>query len=223
MPLLDDKLKTQVKLNLTPLYLLEYVYDESLCLSRGNVGGKECIYYNGMQLSILNTTRPSLSEKRAQRHHIASCVVLLLEDIVTALHAPNPKRPCHVHSVTTSSKNTSSLSNAPGFNQSDVHSTISSFLSLPVLPLFSSSLPLAAPLIECLIVIPRATETSGDEFDQDHFLNCTLQLASLLYKSTIRCIRKCTTLHNSISWPLLPELTTKGSVLAPDHIVKVTN
>ncbi|VVB11282.1 unnamed protein product [Arabis nemorensis] len=98
--------------------------------------------------------------------------VLLLEDIVTVLHAPNPKRPCHVHSVTSSSQNTSSLSKAPGFNQSDVDSTISSIPLLPDLPLFSSSLPLAAPLVDCLIKSsPRAGETSGDEFDQDHFLN----------------------------------------------------
>ncbi|VVA94659.1 unnamed protein product [Arabis nemorensis] len=71
MPLLDDMLKTQVKLNLTPLYILEYVY-ESSCLSGGNVGEKECIYYNGRQLSILNTTRPSLSEKRMGVFYIVS-------------------------------------------------------------------------------------------------------------------------------------------------------
>nr|VDC58255.1 unnamed protein product [Brassica rapa] len=114
---------------------------------------------------------------------------------------PNPKRPCHDPS---SVKDPSSLHLAPGFNQSNVDTTISSFLSLSDLPLFSSS-PLS---IACSFdrVLDKVID---DASDHDRFLDRTLQLASLLHSSTKRCIRRRATLHNSTSWPLLPELTTK--------------
>lgn len=134
------------------------------------------------------------------------------------MDAPNPKRPCHVPSVTSSIENPCSLPNAPGFNQSNIDMTISSFLSLSDLPLFSSPLSIGCSFDRVLDkVIPSAAEHSRDEFDQDRFLDRTLQLASLLYKSTKRCIRKRATLQNSISWPLLPELTIK--VFQHSHIM----
>ncbi|KAL1225104.1 F-box protein [Cardamine amara subsp. amara] len=126
------------------------------------------------------------------------------------MDTPNPKRPCLVPSVTSSIENASSLPIAPGFNQSNIDMTISSFLSLSDLPLFSSPLSIGCSFDRVLDkVIPSEAGTSHDEFDQDRFLDRTLQLASLLYKSTKRYIRKRATLQNSISWPLLPELTIK--------------
>ncbi|XP_023636930.1 F-box protein At4g02760 isoform X2 [Capsella rubella] len=123
---------------------------------------------------------------------------------------PNSKRPCHAPSVTSSIEFPCSLPTAPGFNQSNIDMTISSFLSLSDLPLFSSPLSMGCSFDRVLDkVIPSAVGTSHDEFKQDRFLDHTLQLASLLYKSTERCIRKRATLQNSISWPLLPELTIK--------------
>ncbi|KAG2330827.1 hypothetical protein Bca52824_002007 [Brassica carinata] len=115
------------------------------------------------------------------------------------MDAPNPKRPCHDPSV----RSSVSLHHiAPGFNQSSVDTTISSFLSLSSdLPLFSSPLSIACSFDRVLDKV--------DGSDHDRFLDRTLQLASLLYNSTKRCIRKRATLQNSISWPLLPELTTK--------------
>jgi F-box/leucine-rich repeat protein 2/20 len=78
------------------------------------------------------------------------------------------------------------------------------------LPLFSLPLSIGCSFDRVLDnVIPSIAGTSRDEFDQDRFLDRTLQLASLLYKSTKRCIRKRATLQNSTSWPLLPELTIK--------------
>ncbi|KAG7557833.1 F-box-like domain superfamily [Arabidopsis suecica] len=126
------------------------------------------------------------------------------------MDAPNPKRPCLAPLVTYSIENPFSLPIAPDFNQSNIDMTISSFLSLSDLPLFSSPLSIGCSFDRVLDkVIPSAAGTSRDEFDQDRFLDRTLQLASLLYKSTKRCIRKRATLQNSSSWPLLPELTTK--------------
>ncbi|CAN8308620.1 unnamed protein product [Cochlearia groenlandica] len=126
------------------------------------------------------------------------------------MDAPNPKRPCHDPSVTSSIENPNSLHIASGFNQSNVDLTISSFLSLSDLPLFSSPLSIGCSFDRVLDKVSLSgTETSGDEFDQDGFLDRTLQLALLLCKSTKRCIRKRSTIQNSISWPLLPELTTK--------------
>ncbi|KAL0712620.1 hypothetical protein Bca4012_019598 [Brassica carinata] len=114
------------------------------------------------------------------------------------MDAPNPKRPCHDPSV----RSSVSLHHiAPGFNQSSVDTTISSFLSLSDLPLFSSPLSIACSFDRVLDKV--------DGSDHDRFLDRTLQLASLLYNSTKRCIRKRATLQNSTSWPLLPELTTK--------------
>ncbi|XP_024010071.1 F-box protein At4g02760 isoform X2 [Eutrema salsugineum] len=126
------------------------------------------------------------------------------------MDAPNPKRIFRAPSVTSSVENPSSLPLAPGFNQSNVDVTVSSFLSLSDLPLFSSPLSIGCSFDRVLDkVISSDARTSGDDFDQDRFLDRTLQLASLLYESTKRCIRKRATLQNSISWPLLPELTTK--------------
>ncbi|CAL9233225.1 unnamed protein product [Arabidopsis halleri] len=125
------------------------------------------------------------------------------------MDAPNPKRPCLVPLVT-SIENPCSLPIAPDFNQSNIDMTISSFLSLSDLPLFSTPLSIGCSFDRVLDkVIPSAAGNSRDEFDQDRFLDRTLQLASLLYKSTKRCIRKRATLQNSTSWPLLPELTIK--------------
>ncbi|XP_010430316.1 PREDICTED: F-box protein At4g02760-like isoform X1 [Camelina sativa] len=126
------------------------------------------------------------------------------------MDAPNPKRPCHAPPVTSSLENPCSLPSAQGFNQSNIDMTISSFLSLSDLPLFASPLSIGCSFDRVLDkVIPSAAGTSHDEFEQDRFLDRTLQLASVLYKSTERCIRKRATLKNSISWPLLPELTIK--------------
>uniref|UniRef100_A0A1J3JU65 F-box protein n=1 Tax=Noccaea caerulescens TaxID=107243 RepID=A0A1J3JU65_NOCCA len=120
------------------------------------------------------------------------------------MDAPNPKRHCQAPSVTSSIENPSSLT--PGFNQSNIDLTISSFLSLSDFSPFSIGCSFDRVLDK---VIPSVVGTSGDDFDQDRFLDRTLQLASLLYKSTKRCIRKRATLQNFISWPLLPELTSK--------------
>ncbi|KAJ0265041.1 F-box protein [Hirschfeldia incana] len=111
---------------------------------------------------------------------------------------PNPKRPRNDPSLT-----------SPGFSQSSVDTTISSFLSLSDLPLFSSPLSISCSFDRVLdkAIIPTSTDAS--DHDHDRFLDRTLQLASLLYNSTKRCIRKRATVQNSISWPLLPELTTK--------------
>ncbi|AEE82225.2 F-box-like domain superfamily [Arabidopsis suecica] len=126
------------------------------------------------------------------------------------MDAPNPKRPCLVPLGTSSIENPCSLPIAPDFNQSNIDLTISSFLSLSDLPLFSLPLSIGCSFDRVLDnVIPSIAGTSRDEFDQDRFLDRTLQLASLLYKSTKRCIRKRATLQNSTSWPLLPELTIK--------------
>lgn len=126
------------------------------------------------------------------------------------MEAPNSKRPCHAPSVTSSIENPCSLPSAAGFNQSNIDMTISSFLSLSDLPLYSSPLSIGCSFDRVLDkVIPSAAGTSLDEFEHDRFLNRTLQLALLLYKSPKRCIRKRATLQNSISWPLLPELTIK--------------
>ncbi|KAF8116488.1 hypothetical protein N665_0017s0045 [Sinapis alba] len=116
------------------------------------------------------------------------------------MDAPNPKRTCHDHSssVRSSIENPSSLHN--------VDMTISSFLSLSELPLFSSPLSIACSFDR---VLDKVIPSSIDASDHDRFLDRTLQLASLLYNSTKRSIRKRATLQNSVSWPLLPELTTK--------------
>ncbi|CAN6853215.1 unnamed protein product [Brassica oleracea] len=118
------------------------------------------------------------------------------------MDAPNPKRPRPCHDPSSVVKDPSSLHLAPGFNQSNVDMTISSFLSLSDFPLFSSPLSIGCSF-------DRVLDKVGTSIDHDRFLDRTLQLASLLHNSTKRCIRKRATLHNSISWPLLPELTTK--------------
>ncbi|CAH8333766.1 unnamed protein product [Eruca vesicaria subsp. sativa] len=118
---------------------------------------------------------------------------------------PNPKRPRHDPSV--ENPISYSLRIPPPFNQSNVDTTISSFLSLSDLPLFSSS-PLS---IACSFdrVLDKVITPSSTDDTSDRFLDRTLQLASLLHNSTKRCIRKRATAQNSVSWPLLPELTTK--------------
>ncbi|KAL0746337.1 hypothetical protein Bca101_028339 [Brassica carinata] len=122
------------------------------------------------------------------------------------MDAPNPKRPRPCHDPSSVVKDPSSLHLPPGFNQSNVDMTISSFLSLSDFPLFSSPLSIGCSFDR---VLDKVGTSIDDGSDHDRFLDRTLQLASLLHNSTKRCIRKRATLHNSISWPFLPELTTK--------------
>lgn len=134
------------------------------------------------------------------------CKALILWFRVCVMDAPNPKRPRPCHDPSSVVKDPSSLHLPPGFNQSNVDMTISSFLSLSDFPLFSSPLSIGCSFDR---VLDKVGTSIDDGSDHDRFLDRTLQLASLLHNSTKRCIRKRATLHNSISWPLLPELTTK--------------
>ncbi|KAF8059324.1 hypothetical protein N665_1232s0004 [Sinapis alba] len=90
-------------------------------------------------------------------------------------------------------------------NPTSLHadSIISSLLSFPASSSFSAASSFDRGLEKAL------ASASDDASVQDHLLNQTIQLTSLLLDSTKRCFRVRASAHNSISWILTPELTIK--------------
>lgn len=110
------------------------------------------------------------------------------------MDAPNTKRPRrHDDDATSSIQNPNSL---PNFDL-----IVSSLLSSPSLSSSPHSFDQA---------LDRALASASDNVsDQDHLVDRTVELASLLLDSTKRCFRKRASLHNSNSWAFPRELTIK--------------
>uniref|UniRef100_A0A1J3JA94 F-box protein SKIP17 n=1 Tax=Noccaea caerulescens TaxID=107243 RepID=A0A1J3JA94_NOCCA len=89
------------------------------------------------------------------------------------------------------------------FSKSSLESTINSFLSFPDSALFSNNFFFDRVLHEFL------SSCDDNDYVKDQLIDRTLRRLLLLLESTKRCLRKQLTLHNSISWFLLPDLTIK--------------
>ncbi|XP_010522734.1 PREDICTED: F-box protein At4g02760 [Tarenaya hassleriana] len=119
-----------------------------------------------------------------------------------ALPSFSAKRRCPLSASSTSPSSSTTLN--PSMFSNRVDQLLVSFLARAESPSFPLSL-------DCSFdrVLASAAVLSGGNADDNGIINCARNLGSLLIESADRCYRKRATVHNSITWPLSHDLTTR--------------